>query len=431
MRGSRRHDRHVDAWLPHCRRRAVHCRWRRSHGRVRPPSRSRRRRPPSRSPHRTIAATAAAAFAAPCAAWFARSRAAGSLRNSCDPATDPCRGSAASSAPAGAARRGPGRGRDSRCARWRRRRPCCRTCRGSPGRRTARRAGWPRCARSCLLLDLAVAVDGVVLVDVDVDVATAPVAAAPDRADGRHADAERDARGQRPAGVVVRRRRVVVRRVRRVRPGAVHHRRVVGRHVHRLGLRRLDLDHRLLRRRSCSTITFCCSLLFRLPACCAFVRSRCTASSTSFDDARNASPSFCTQSGCVAHHLEDLRERRQRLHARVPGLVLHRLDRRVALAVRVRLRPTWRRRPRRPDRWTPSAPATAASRGTARSAPATARVAPCWPGRCGRCRGCCRRRRGRRRRGVCPCANGAISAIKKAMRQNCQRVGRDASGSAD
>jgi hypothetical protein len=49
---------------------------------------------------------------------------------------------------------------------------------------------------------------------------------------------------------------------------------------------------------SCSTITFCCSLLFKLPCVWALPRNRCAESSTSLDEARKASPRFCTQSGC-------------------------------------------------------------------------------------------------------------------------------------
>jgi hypothetical protein len=50
----------------------------------------------------------------------------------------------------------------------------------------------------------------------------------------------------------------------------------------------------------CSTITFCCSLDFRLPADCACLRKRCTESITSLGWARNALPSCCTQSGFEA-----------------------------------------------------------------------------------------------------------------------------------
>ncbi|MNT39255.1 hypothetical protein D3C72_1754850 [compost metagenome] len=45
-----------------------------------------------------------------------------------------------------------------------------------------------------------------------------------------------------------------------------------------------------------STMTFCCSVVLRLPDCWALLRSRWTAASTSFSWARKASPSFCVQS---------------------------------------------------------------------------------------------------------------------------------------
>ena len=86
-------------------------------------------------------------------------------------------------------------------------------------------------------------------------------------------------------------------------------------------------------------ITFCCSVVLRLPDCCAFARRRCTASSTSFCWARKASPSFCVHSSLSCHRLQHLGKGDQRLHADVPGLVLDRLDRCVALDVRIGLHP--------------------------------------------------------------------------------------------
>src|SRR5207342_3075074 len=83
------------------------------------------------------------------------------------------------------------------------------------------------------------AIELVVAAVVDVDVAAVPVAVAPDAdrdADGRapeHARAERIAR-------VIGRRRVVVRRVVRIAPRAVDRVRIVGGHVHRVGLRGLE-----------------------------------------------------------------------------------------------------------------------------------------------------------------------------------------------
>src|SRR6185295_19536347 len=84
-------------------------------------------------------------------------------------------------------------------------------------------------------------VEVVVLVDVDVDVVATPVAIAPDRGADEHAGRERE-----PGRVGVARRVHVVGRVGRIRPRAVDRARVVGRDVHRLGLRGLDHVDRLV-----------------------------------------------------------------------------------------------------------------------------------------------------------------------------------------
>src|SRR5262249_61639991 len=47
---------------------------------------------------------------------------------------------------------------------------------------------------------------------------------------------------------------------------------------------------------TCSVVTVCSFVDLRLPSACAFARSRCTPSITSFCWARNASPSFSVQS---------------------------------------------------------------------------------------------------------------------------------------
>ena len=44
-------------------------------------------------------------------------------------------------------------------------------------------------------------------------------------------------------------------------------------------------------------VTFCCSLVFRLPASCAFLRRNCTRSITRAGSARKASPRRCTCAG--------------------------------------------------------------------------------------------------------------------------------------
>src|SRR5262249_44247585 len=79
-------------------------------------------------------------------------------------------------------------------------------------------------------------------VHIDVDVATTPVAAAPEGGTDRHAHAERDR--VRPEHVS--RRIRVVRRIVRIRPGPICNGRVVARHVNHLRVRRLDLDDGLV-----------------------------------------------------------------------------------------------------------------------------------------------------------------------------------------
>src|SRR6185312_16087824 len=99
-------------------------------------------------------------------------------------------------------------------------------------------------------------VDGVVAVGIDVDVAVASIAvvAPRQRRDGGHADAERQAPGQRRSEMVARIiggiRRILGRRIRRIRPASVDDGRVVRRDVDDLGLRRLYDDRLLLRRRT-------------------------------------------------------------------------------------------------------------------------------------------------------------------------------------
>ncbi|CAB3880207.1 hypothetical protein LMG3410_03259 [Achromobacter aegrifaciens] len=89
-------------------------------------------------------------------------------------------------------------------------------------------------------VDALVDVDVVVAVDVDVDVVMPPVEPAPHGVDRSHAQAEADAGHQRGGEHRARRRRIVVRRIGGIGPGAVHHRRVVAGHVHHLRIGRLD-----------------------------------------------------------------------------------------------------------------------------------------------------------------------------------------------
>ncbi|MNW84026.1 hypothetical protein D3C86_131920 [compost metagenome] len=85
-----------------------------------------------------------------------------------------------------------------------------------------------------------------------------PIDIAPHRIDRRDAKPEADAGDQRTREHRAGRRRIVIGGIRRIRPGAIHHRRVVAGHVDHLRIRRLDHHdglvigragrHRLLRR---------------------------------------------------------------------------------------------------------------------------------------------------------------------------------------
>ena len=88
-----------------------------------------------------------------------------------------------------------------------------------------------------------------------------------------------------------------------------------------------------------STITFCCSLLFRLPDSCAFARRRCTASSTSFCCARKASPSFCVQSSLSFIGSRTCGKATSDFTLTSQGCVPDRLHRCIALDLRIGLDP--------------------------------------------------------------------------------------------
>jgi len=95
-------------------------------------------------------------------------------------------------------------------------------------------------------VELLVDVDVVVMVDVDVDIPPSPVAATPQGVvDAADRNAPNEAGDERSTGIVVGRRRSVIRRVGRPPPRAVDCGRLVHRHIDLRGLRRLDHDHAL------------------------------------------------------------------------------------------------------------------------------------------------------------------------------------------
>ena len=80
-----------------------------------------------------------------------------------------------------------------------------------------------------------------IAVDIDVDIAAAPVASTPGVTPCR-ADCDAGGKGKGHPGRIPG-RIIIVRRIGGIRPGAIHHGRVVGRDVHHLGIGRFNLDH--------------------------------------------------------------------------------------------------------------------------------------------------------------------------------------------
>jgi hypothetical protein len=86
-------------------------------------------------------------------------------------------------------------------------------------------------------------------------------------------------------------------------------------------------------------LIFWYSLVARLPASCRLVAQRCTASITSSGCARKASPRRLHPTRILAERGEHLRERDERLHARIPRWSATWRTARVAVRLRIRLDP--------------------------------------------------------------------------------------------
>ena len=168
--------------------------------------------------------------------------------------------------------------------------------------------------------------------------AVTPVPAAEHRRAGGNAQAEHHAGHKRRA--VIGRWRIIGRRIGRIGPRAVGPGRIVVRHVHDFRIGRLDDDrigtaarlrrHLLLRRRL-------------------QVARRLRLGTQPLDRRRDvlllADHRVAQLLGpveLVAHHLQRLRKRGERLHADVPALVLHRRNGSIALEVGIGLRPARR-----------------------------------------------------------------------------------------
>ena len=204
-------------------------------------------------------------------------------------------------------------------------------------------------------VDLAVDVDVVVAVDVDVHAAAAPVDAAPQRVADTDADAPGDAGGDGAREPVAGRWREEEGRVGRVGPGAEHVHRVVGRHKDHAGLRRLDHDHLRRRRgllhhhgrgrrrgwlRRHRDLFVALEVAGLLGALAQALHRVHHVLGLRQEGVTHVAHPF----GLRAKRDQHIGEGHQRGHRRIPGLVFHQLDGRVALFIGVRLGPRRSRR---------------------------------------------------------------------------------------
>ena len=164
-------------------------------------------------------------------------------------------------------------------------------------------------------------------VDIDVDVAAPPVAAAEDCPCSREADAPGEAAYQCLAGIPVGNAGVVVGRVGGVRPRAINHRRIVGRHVNGLRLRGLDDDG----------LRFGLHHLLRVALEVAVVLGQLAHALNRVEHilllAKECIPQLLGPVELLVHHLEHVGEGHERLDADVPRLVLDQLECGIALGL--------------------------------------------------------------------------------------------------
>ena len=182
------------------------------------------------------------------------------------------------------------------------------------------------------------AIDVDVPIDVDVDTATAPVpgtpAPSPDRSychsPPKPEDSDSNGHFRPTAG------RVNQRRIRGIPPWPVDNYRIVARHINNLGIYRYNFDH----------LTFNNHLLLFGSLEIARSLGLLPQSLNGVHDTGLLSQESFTQSLCpgclLSHHVEDLRKRRERLHAQVPVHFVQGVVECVSLEVRVCLQPAVR-----------------------------------------------------------------------------------------
>ncbi|CAM3882641.1 hypothetical protein ACMA110817_30600 [Achromobacter marplatensis] len=188
------------------------------------------------------------------------------------------------------------------------------------------------------VVDPVIDVDVVVPVHVDINVVVSPVEATPHRIHGGHPQAKTDAGYERGRKYRARRRGIVIRRIRRIGPSPVHHRRVVAGHIDHLRVGRLNHHHRLVGVGGRGLHR----LLRRALQVAGLLRLRAQPLNRIHHPVRLRQEGVAHgfhPIGLTPHHVHDRRKRHQGFDAGVPAFAFNRLDRRIARLGRMRRRP--------------------------------------------------------------------------------------------